>query len=275
MKLYKEITIQQLEPQQVDLLIALLSEAGYCGFEEIEQTNELKSFIDESEFQPSILEAIMQEWGLTYLMRDIPEENWNALWESNFEPVIVDDFVALRADFHTNDVPTQYEIIITPKMSFGTGHHATTYLMIQQMRHLEFKQQQVFDFGTGTGILAILADKLGAAEVLAIDNDDWSIENAAENIERNQANHIRLKKAHTAAVSKSFQLILANINRNVIIANAEILVAELQPGGTLLLSGLLLEDAPGILELFTQLGLTHSNTTQKAQWICMVWQRKP
>lgn len=275
MKQYKEITIQDLEPQQVDLLIALLSEAGYTGFEESEATKGLKSFIEEGDFQPAILDAIMKEHGLTYQMQEIREENWNALWESNFEPVIIDDFVALRADFHTNDFPTQYEIIITPKMSFGTGHHATTYMMIEQMRQLNFKGQQVFDFGTGTGILAILADKLGAQEVLAIDNDDWSIENAAENIKRNQATHIRLKKAHTAAVSKRFNTILANINRNVIIANAEILVSALQPGGTLLLSGLLREDESIIQEIFEQLGLTHSSTTQRAQWISMIWQLKP
>lgn len=274
MKQYKEIEIENLEPLQTDLLIALLAEAGYTGFEESEDSKGLKAFIEEDNFQAPLLDAIIKEQGLSYKIRDIQEENWNALWESNFEPVIVDDFVALRADFHPNDFPTQYEIIITPKMSFGTGHHATTYMMIQQMRQLKFENQVVFDFGTGTGILAILADKLGAQEVLAVDNDDWSIENATENIKRNGTSHIRLKKAHTAAVSKKFNTILANINKNVIIANAEILVSELLPGGTLLLSGLLREDEATILELFTQLGLIHSHTDQRAQWICMVWQLK-
>ena len=115
----------------------------------------------------------------------IPEANWNQVWESNFDPVIVDDFVAIRADFHEPVKGVSLEIIITPKMSFGTGHHATTYMMIEQMRELDFTGKSVFDFGTGTGVLAILAEKLGANKVIAVDNDEWSIENAEENFEKN------------------------------------------------------------------------------------------
>ncbi len=122
---------------------------------------------------------------LSFSKTIIEETNWNQVWESNFDPVIVDDFVAVRAHFHEPIKNVQHEIVITPKMSFGTGHHATTYMMMQQMRELDFAGKNVFDFGTGTGVLAILAEKLGAQKVIAIDNDDWSIENADENVKRN------------------------------------------------------------------------------------------
>lgn len=274
MKQYKEIDINGLQANQADLFVALLSEAGYTGFEESENGDQLKAFIGHEDFDGSLLNNILSPHAVAYELKDIEEENWNALWESNFEPVVVDDFVVLRADFHKQHFDTRLEIIITPKMSFGTGHHATTYMMITQMRLLDFPGKKVFDFGTGTGILSILADKLGASEILAVDNDDWSIANAAENIERNDCHHISLKKTHTAVVDQKFNIILANINKHVIIANAEILVAALLPGAVLLLSGLLREDEMEIMTLFTHLGLIHLETQQKGIWIAIRWQSK-
>lgn len=291
MKHYKEIAIEGLQPHQSDLFVALLAQAGYTGFEESADGRSLKAYIGGDDFQGPVLEDILQRpvhadhqeypaqqdqtvAPLHYVVKDIEEENWNALWESNFDPVVLDDFVVVRADFHKMAFQTTHEIIITPKMSFGTGHHSTTYMMMDQMRQLDLKGRRVFDFGTGTGILAILAVKLGAKSVLAIDNDDWSIENAAENIRRNHSSGIQLKKGHTAAVEGSFGVLLANINKNVIIANADFLTGALQPGGYLLLSGLLNEDEPDILGLFEQLGLRHIRTVQRLQWICMLWQAK-
>ncbi|MEI9809072.1 MAG: 50S ribosomal protein L11 methyltransferase [Bacteroidota bacterium] len=199
----------------------------------------------------------------------IEETNWNQLWESNFDPVIVDDFVAVRADFHAPVKGVEHEIIVTPKMSFGTGHHATTYMMIQQMRQIDFTGKTVLDFGTGTGVLAILAEKLGAQKITALDHDDWSIDNAGENISRNNCKLIRLKKADTANVDNSCDIILANINKNVILDNFPVLVKQLAPGGILLLSGLLPGDQHDIFRKNDAYSLQLIQTTVRANWLCI------
>ena len=178
---YIQIEFQEISRQeQSEILIAQLSEIGFEGFEENE--NKLKHLFLKRILMKVFLQIYCSSLQLAFIKTIIEETNWNEVWESNFDPVIVDDFVAIRADFHEPIKDVQFEIIITPKMSFGTGHHATTYMMMQQMREIDFTGKTVFDFGTGTGVLAILAEKLGAENVLAIDNDEWSIENAAENI---------------------------------------------------------------------------------------------
>lgn len=269
MNSFREIEINGLKPGQLDLFVGLLSEAGYSGFEELEDGQTLKAFIDEDSFDEPLLKSLLAPYEIPYKNQVVNQQNWNALWESNFEPVVVDDFVAIRADFHQDKFNTEFEIVIMPKMSFGTGHHATTYMMVAQMRNLQWAGKKVLDFGTGTGILAILANKLGAKDIIALDNDDWSIENATENILRNNCHHITVSKAHTAATGSKFEIILANINKNVIIANGEILTDSLLPKGDLLVSGLLQEDEPDIKALFTELGLTYLTTVNKAQWIAM------
>ena len=175
--MYIEISIQTTELQEV--LIALLAEIGYEGFEEEEGL--LKAFIKEGAFDRGALETLLADYGLEYVEQRIEDRNWNAEWEANFQPVVVDGFCAIRAHFHPPMPEMEHELVITPKMSFGTGHHATTYMMLQAMRGIDLRGKRVLDFGTGTGVLAILAERLGAAEVVAIDNDDWSIENAQEN----------------------------------------------------------------------------------------------
>lgn len=266
---FREIALNGLKPGQLDLFVGLLSEAGYSGFEELDESQTLKAFIDESDFDEPLLKSLLAPYEIGYKEQVINQQNWNALWESNFEPVVVDDFVAIRADFHQDRFNTAFDIVIMPKMSFGTGHHATTYMMVAQMRVLQWAGKKVLDFGTGTGILAILANKLGAKEIIALDNDDWSIENATENLLRNDCHHTTIRKAHTAATGGQFEIILANINKNVIFANAEILTDSLLPKGDLLVSGLLQEDQSDIKSLFTQLGLTYLTTVNKAQWIAM------
>ena len=167
---YIKITFTELQPEQREILIAQLADAGYEGFEE--RDNSLDAFINTKGFDAHILNEISFKYQTPYTKEKIAETNWNQIWESNFEPVVVDDFVAVRAGFHKPITTTKFEIIITPKMSFGTGHHATTYMMIWLMKDIDITGKSVLDFGTGTGILAILAERSGAKNILAIDNDD-------------------------------------------------------------------------------------------------------
>jgi ribosomal protein L11 methyltransferase len=263
---YVQIEFLSVSAEQKDILIAKLSVAGVEGFEETEAG--LKAFIPEKNYNEGLVEEITGQ-EILFSKTIIEETNWNDVWETNFNPVIVDDFLLIRADFHEPIKGFEHEIIITPKMSFGTGHHATTLMMVQQMRQIGFVGKTVLDFGTGTGILAILSEKLGAKKIAAIDNDDWSIENAAENIQRNDCSLIDLKKADTAAKDESYDIILANVNKNVILENFHLLAKQLLPGGVLLLSGLLKEDRDVIFHICGEYSLQLIQTTVRDNWLCL------
>ncbi len=264
---YIKITFEDLQPEQREILIAQLAEAGYEGFEE--KDSSLDAFISKQSFDTTLLNEISFKYQTPYSLQKIAETNWNQVWESNFEPVVVDDYVALRADFHKPITNTKFEIVITPKMSFGTGHHATTYMMIELMKEIDFNGRSVLDFGTGTGILAILAEKSGAEIIHAIDNDDWSITNAEENFNKNSCNKIVLKKASDASSEMKFDIILANINKNVILNNLEILAGLLNQEGTILFSGLLQGDKQDILEAVKKLDLSLKKGLIKDNWIAV------
>ena len=264
---YCEISIPTKDEALREMLIACLAEIGYEGFEESDST--LKAYIPETGFLPDDLNILLNSYNLIYSQLVIKKQNWNQVWESNFEPVQVDDFVGIRASFHPPFTHVEYEIVITPKMSFGTGHHATTYMVMQLMRELDFKGASVFDFGTGTGILAILAEQLGAGSVLAVDNDDWCIENASENILINSCKHIDIEKISELTLARQFDIILANINRNIILDNLGNLRKAMAPGGQLLLSGLLKEDEADITNACISLGLQHKITLDRNGWIAM------
>jgi len=251
-----------------EILIALLTNAGFESFEEKE--NILKAFIKEDEFIESSLVEILKIIPVKYTTTLIQPENWNAQWESSFEPIIVNDFVAIRARFHQPVQTVRHEIIITPKMSFGTGHHATTYMMIEQMAALDFKDKAVLDFGTGTAVLSILAEKMGSADIDAIDNDDWSIENSTENIAANNCTKIKLHKAETISTKENYDIILANINLNVIQANLDAITSACKKGTVILLSGFLKADEQGLLKQLSLRNIIHLNTLQKADWICLL-----
>lgn len=168
-----QISIEVTDEQQ-EILIGLLSYFDATGFEQTE--THLHAYFTENNFAAYEVNETLKHF--SFQTQTVKDKNWNKEWNSNFQPVIVNNFCGIRAHFHTPIKIAQHEIIITPKMSFGTGHHATTYMMIEQMKELEFKNKTIFDFGTGTGILAILAEKFGAASVSAIDIDEWSIKNA-------------------------------------------------------------------------------------------------
>jgi ribosomal protein L11 methyltransferase len=286
---------------QFELLVAQLSSLGFEGFNEEEAATGInngvgmssvlgttaglgegsghcKAFIlstvyDAQELEIE-LEIIFKQYNLTYSKSVIKEENWNAIWESNFEPVRVDDFVGIRAHFHPSFNPAvAYEITINPKMSFGTGHHGTTFSIMQLMGNMDFKGKSVYDFGTGTGILAILAEKLGASHIIAVDNDDWCIENALENIQDNEAKLIKLQKVETAKQDQQFDIVIANVNRHIIEANMKELSLAGKPHSELILSGLLIEDRTDMIHLAQQYGWSYQTHKLMNGWISMYFNR--
>ena len=264
---YIQIEISPVDESAASIAIAELSEIGFDGF--LEEENCLKAYSKEGEFNQEELNILMSKHNLTYSLSVLDNQNWNLLWESNFSPVMVDDFVSIRANFHEPIAGMEYELVITPKMSFGTGHHATTYTVMQLMRTISFTGKRVFDFGTGTGILAILAEKLGADYVLAVDNDTWCIENSEENISINHCKNIEIQQVDSVNSGWKFDIVLANINRHIIEANLSSLPDILNKEGILILSGLLESDEADILAACKLLGFAHQRTLNKDGWIAI------
>ncbi len=266
---YIAITIPA--PQELrDVLVAQLSDMGYEGFEE--RPDELVAFIPEADFEENNLAGLAGSHGLEYTKETIEQTNWNAVWESSFEPVTIGDFCGIRAGFHApmGDV-VKHEIIITPKMSFGTGHHATTWSMVWLMKELDFKGKKVFDFGSGTGILAILADRLGAAETRGIDIDAWAVENAEENAGANGAKNVHFAQSDTLEGEEigAYDILLANINRNILLANMGSMKRMLKNDGILILSGILQEDEPAIVKAALAEGLRPAERAERMHWLAL------
>ena len=252
-----------------DIVIAQLAEIGYDGFEQDDA--QIKGYIMQEQFAETALKAVLQLHQLSFTQNIIEQQNWNELWESNFEPVWVDDFVGIRAAFHQPLNGVEHEIVITPKMSFGTGHHATTFMVMQLMREIHFANKTVFDFGTGTGILAILAEKLGAKNIYAVDYDNWCIENSKENIDQNNCIKIDVAKADTAQTIEQYDVVIANINKNIIQDNFVLIDKACKPNGQIVLSGLLIEDEVDILALAATTKWQHVKTINKGAWIAMLF----
>jgi len=262
-----EIHFRDVPGDVREIVMAMLSDSGYEGFEE--KDNDLLAYISRERFDPDFVAELSGQFNLHFDQQEIPEANWNAVWESNFEPVVVERFCAVRAAFHDRIADVEHDIVITPKMSFGTGHHATTYMMVQQMGEIIFSGKPVLDFGTGTGILAILAEKLGASAIVAIDNDENSISNALENISMNNCRNISVLLRNDADTGNRFDIILANITRNVILDNFHYFTSALQPGGTLLLSGLLENDRPFIMRAAAASRFSLVAERAMDKWLCL------
>lgn len=265
--IYTAVTFTGISTDVSEIVIALLSNAGFEGFEENEK--ELTCSVNKENFDETYLKEVASQYHLEYNITEIAPQNWNAQWESSFEPVVVDEFAAVRAGFHKQVEGVKYEIIITPKMSFGTGHHATTYLMMQQMSDIDFTGKTVFDFGTGTGVLAILAGKMGALKVDAIDIDEWSVENANENITANGCHKINVEMASTINTTNKYDVVLANINLNVLLANMKDVSTICKKGAVVLFSGILTEDENILKQTAQQNGLSFKTIIQKNNWLCI------
>ena len=271
-KQYISYFITELDGTKQEMLIAMLDDFGFDGFEQMDNGISANAIIDS--IDEVGVEAYLAEQQLSFTKEIVAEQNWNEQWEQSFEPIVVGDFCSVRAAFHQPVAGVQHEIIITPKMSFGTGHHATTYMMMQAMQGIDFTNKTVTDYGTGTGILAILAEKMGAIAVEAIDYDDWCIENGTENIAANNCHCITLQKADSIKTAKSADIILANINKNVILDNLGAMRQKLKEDGLLLLSGLLAADELDITAATVRLNLHQRQIIHRNGWICILFSVK-
>ena len=267
MEQYLALTVHIGASEESESLLAFLAEAGFDGMEEL--ADRLIAYRADNDWDRSEVDAYLADRGLSYSYELMEKTNWNQLWESNFEPVQVDDFVGMRASFHPPFLNVQHELIITPKMSFGTGHHATTRLMIHAMRDQVQPNASVLDFGTGTGVLAILAKKMGAGHVVGIDVEDWSVENAIENAQENKVNDIVFVCADRITNSGPFDLVLANINRNILLEHLSALQTVLAPSGRLIMSGIIEEDLPVMDQALVQQGFQRVSYAQEKGWICI------
>jgi ribosomal protein L11 methyltransferase len=249
----------------------LIAELGYAGFESFVENEEgVIAYIQKEECSENILDAIFvlnsNEFDISYTFEEIEQVNWNSEWEKNFNAIQVDDKVSIRAPFHENP-NLEYDIVIEPKMSFGTGHHETTHMMVQHLLTLDLKDKKTLDMGCGTGILAIFAEMKGAQPIDAIDIDNWCYLNTVENVERNNCQQIAAYEGEASLLEgKNYDVIIANINRNILLNDLPIYGACLNVGGTLLLSGFYAEDIPLLDEKASALGMTLEKTLSRNKW---------
>lgn len=253
-----------------DVLIAVL---GYLPIESFWEDVDLKFYIREDRFNVDIekqLKRLSEQWDFDYEIATVPEMNWNSIWESSFDPVDIDDFCRVRASFHEAGKGIKYDILIDPKMAFGTGHHETTYMMIDHMSQLPINGKSVWDAGTGTGVLAILARKMGAAHIFANDIENEAIENARENARLNNVDDIQFVKGDIDRVPReTFDIILANINRNFLLQNMSILSRQLHSRGHLVLSGFLKGDETMMLKSLKENDLKVTRRKIKGNWLSL------
>jgi ribosomal protein L11 methyltransferase len=252
----------------------LIAELGNVGFESfVETENGVTAYIQKTDWNAEILADVFvlnsDEFSIEYNLNEVPQTNWNAEWEKNFEPIQVDDLVSIRAPFHENP-NLKYDIVIEPKMSFGTGHHETTHMMVQHLLQLDLENKKVLDMGCGTGILAIFAEMKGAKPLDAIDIDNWCYENSVENVTRNNCDNISVYEGDaTLLVDKKYDVIIANINRNILLMDMKVYTNCLQEGGILLLSGFYEQDIPVIDAEVIKYGLKLEKFIQRNNWVAL------
>ncbi|MDD5571164.1 MAG: 50S ribosomal protein L11 methyltransferase [Bacteroidales bacterium] len=257
-----------------DIIIARLSEMGFESF--VENDCEVLAYIPEDNFRKNSLKNISKKIPeVSFIKKNIKNKNWNAEWESNYSPVIVSGKCIVKAPFHKIKKKYKYEIIIQPKMSFGTGHHETTKLMIGQMLKLNFKDKNVLDMGCGTGVLAIYASMAGAKKIMAIDNNEWAYKNSLENVKNNNASGVKVIFGNARNMrNKKFDIILANINRNILLKDFENYVNSLSINGIILMSGFFTDDICVLKEKATNLKLKLVDKSEKNRWAVLKYIKK-
>lgn len=262
-----------VNPDFYEILLAEFSELGFDSFWEKDDSSFI-AYIDSEIFNEQILKDVKLKYPdaeIMYQYEGLESKNWNEEWEKNFQPILIADKCFIRSTFHEPKPEVELEIIIEPKMAFGTGHHATTSMMVEQMLSLDMKGKKVMDVGTGSGILAICASKLGCENVFAFDIDDWSVENTIENLQLNHINNVEIKKGTIKdfASGLQFDIILANITRNILLEELTFYAKQLKKDGFLLISGFYNED----IELFAlpavNNDLTPERTLMRDNWACV------
>ena len=265
-----EFKVSPLQPA-TEILIA---ELGYAGFESFVETDEgVTAYIQKDEWHDAILEDIQildsDEFEISFTFNEIEQVNWNQEWEKNFNPIVVENLCSVRAPFHEKPT-TKYDIVIEPKMSFGTGHHETTHMMIQHILKNDFEGKSVLDMGCGTGVLAILAEMKGANPVDAIDYDNWCYLNSLENVARNNCKHITVLEGDAnLLVDRKYDVIIANINRNILLNDMEQYTKCLNPNGVLFLSGFYVDDISIIEAECNKFQLNLVESIEKNQWVAL------
>jgi ribosomal protein L11 methyltransferase len=254
-----------------EILIAELGEVGFESF--VENEEGVEAFIQKNDWNAQVLDDIYVlksgEFQISYEMREIEQTNWNIEWEKNFNPIQVDGLVSIRAPFHENP-NLKYDIVIEPKMSFGTGHHETTHMMVQHLLDLNVAGKKVLDMGCGTGILAIFAEMKGAKPIDAIDIDNWCYQNSLENVERNNCKHIAVYEGDASLLKdKKYEVIIANINRNILLSDMHIYADCLGENGVILLSGFYKEDIPVIDAEVSKYGLKLDKQIERNNWVAL------
>ncbi|MEI8117188.1 MAG: 50S ribosomal protein L11 methyltransferase [Flavobacteriia bacterium] len=276
---YYELTVQLSDfDRWNDILIAYLAELDYESFQE--ESPAIKAYIQESAYQGEALQSMFNELQSeqdviqSFELKLIPQQNWNAQWESQFEPVFIGDQIRVVAPFHQLDPFSGIEIIIEPKMSFGTGHHQTTHLMCAAMMEMDFPSKRVLDMGSGTGVLAILAEKRGATDIVAIDIEEWSAENCADNALKNGCQYIQsLHGGMEVIPNEPFDFVLANINKNVLTAQMSTYVERMKDGAHLFLSGFFVSDTDELKLLASGLKLQFQAQHEREGWAVLLFKK--
>jgi ribosomal protein L11 methyltransferase len=262
------------QPDYSEILMAELAEIGFETF--LENEEGFEAFVEEDRFDKKALTELkdryLQQTHFSFAIDRIEKRNWNEEWEKSYEPIFVDDRCVIKAFFHRIEKKYPYEITITPKMSFGTGHHQTTYLMIKNQMDIDHQGKRVMDAGCGTAILSIMACKLGAAEVQAFDIDEWSVINGKENIEVNGCPEIGIQqgKISEVALTGKFDVVLANINKNVLLDEIKTYSTFMKKGSLLLLSGFYTTDVADIATEASKFGLAELKRDEKETWACLL-----
>ena len=256
----------------------LIAQLGYIGFESfVENENGVVAYIQKKELNSDKVEDLYllnsNEFDITFNHSEIEQTNWNKEWEKNFNPIQVNGQVSIRAPFHENP-SLNFDIVIEPKMSFGTGHHETTHMMVQHLLALDLKNKKVLDMGCGTGILAIFAEMKGAQPTDAIDIDSWCYENSLENVQRNGCKHINVLEGDSSLLKgKEYDVVIANINRNILLSDMKIYTDCLSENGVLLLSGFYKEDISIIESEVIKYGLVLDKMIQKNNWVALKYMK--
>jgi ribosomal protein L11 methyltransferase len=271
-----------ISPDYSDILTAELAELGFESF--VDTDEGLNAYIIDSDFDEKAVQEVVAKYtnqtAIAYEVHSLEKRNWNAEWERDYEPIEVANSVRVRASFHQADARFRYDIIINPKMSFGTGHHETTAMMLEQQLGLDFAEKTVLDVGSGTGILAILAAKMGAQAVLAFDIEDWAVENARENAELNDCPQFSVFQGTIDDINSGsegepsqYDIVLANINRNVLLAEIPTYTDLLNEDGYLLVSGFYEHDAPDILQKAIDSGLKPIKKMATREWTSLLFKK--